>query len=89
MDAYISEICAFSYKISLYSTAVLFIEKGKLKHATVSPEPGETKDIRSFKVILSFSWHLAFSKVVKNNHFMDYTSWTKSILLAFPVVLLS
>ncbi|TKY49510.1 DAR GTPase 2 [Spatholobus suberectus] len=25
-------------------------EKGKLKHATVSPEPGETKDIRSFKI---------------------------------------
>lgn len=27
-----------------------FIEKGKLKHATVSPQPCETKDIRSFKV---------------------------------------
>jgi len=27
-----------------------FVEKGKLKHATVSPEPGETKDIRSYKV---------------------------------------
>ncbi|KAI9115949.1 hypothetical protein K1719_012879 [Acacia pycnantha] len=25
-------------------------EKGKLKHATVSPEPGETRDIRSFKI---------------------------------------
>ncbi|KEH38166.1 DAR GTPase 2, mitochondrial isoform X1 [Medicago truncatula] len=25
-------------------------EKGKLKHATVSPEPGETKDIRSYKI---------------------------------------
>ncbi|KAJ1398845.1 P-loop containing nucleoside triphosphate hydrolase [Sesbania bispinosa] len=25
-------------------------EKGKLKHATVSTEPGETKDIRSFKI---------------------------------------
>ncbi|OIV92539.1 hypothetical protein TanjilG_02302 [Lupinus angustifolius] len=25
-------------------------EKGKLKHAIVSPEPGETKDIRSFKI---------------------------------------
>ncbi|XP_061339029.1 DAR GTPase 2, mitochondrial [Gastrolobium bilobum] len=25
-------------------------EKGKLKHATVNPEPGETKDIRSFKI---------------------------------------
>ncbi|XP_015932541.1 DAR GTPase 2, mitochondrial isoform X2 [Arachis duranensis] len=25
-------------------------EKGKLRHATVSPEPGETKDIRSFKI---------------------------------------
>ncbi|CAL0310290.1 unnamed protein product [Lupinus luteus] len=25
-------------------------EKGKLKHAIVSPQPGETKDIRSFKI---------------------------------------
>ncbi|XP_027343032.1 DAR GTPase 2, mitochondrial [Abrus precatorius] len=25
-------------------------EKGKLKHATVGPEPGETKDIRSYKI---------------------------------------
>ncbi|KAA8520144.1 hypothetical protein F0562_014400 [Nyssa sinensis] len=25
-------------------------EKGKLKHATVSPQPGETKDISSFKI---------------------------------------
>ncbi|KAK7323900.1 hypothetical protein VNO77_27402 [Canavalia gladiata] len=25
-------------------------EKGKLKHATVGPEPGDTKDIRSFKI---------------------------------------
>ncbi|MED6210462.1 hypothetical protein PIB30_064338 [Stylosanthes scabra] len=25
-------------------------EKGKLRHATVTPEPGETKDIRSFKI---------------------------------------
>ena len=33
-----------------------FIEKGKLRHANVSPEPGETKDIRSFKVSYLF-WH--------------------------------
>lgn len=26
------------------------IEKGRLKHATVSPQPGETKDISSLKV---------------------------------------
>jgi len=35
-----------------------FIEKGKLKHATVSPEPGETKDIRSFKVSPLFSLYI-------------------------------
>ncbi|KAF7825942.1 DAR GTPase 2, mitochondrial [Senna tora] len=34
------------HKIGRISAA----EKGKLKHAIVSPEPGETRDIRSFKI---------------------------------------
>jgi ribosome biogenesis GTPase A len=42
-----------SFFYSLYTNVFIYlwaVEKGKLKHAIVSPHPGETKDIISLKV---------------------------------------
>lgn len=61
MDIYIY-IYIHKFSVLFYRTFFLvtfyFIEKGKLKHATVSSEPGETKDIRSFKVSNLFSLYI-------------------------------
>jgi len=46
------------YLIHFFLFTFYFIEKGKLKHATVSPEPRETKNIRSFKVSHLFSLYI-------------------------------
>lgn len=53
---HVREIYSFIFQFGNFC----FIEKGKLKHATVSPEPGETKDIRSYKVSHLFSLTLYF-----------------------------
>ncbi|KAI4356152.1 hypothetical protein L6164_000197 [Bauhinia variegata] len=39
-----------SYTATIMLVGIPNVEKGKLRRATVSPEPGETKDIRSFKI---------------------------------------
>lgn len=49
-----SQNSVLSFDLCIF-LAICFIEKGKLKHATVTPEPGETKDIRSYKVGHLFS----------------------------------
>lgn len=48
----IKDCCVFS-GVSVFPWLILtcsFTEKGKLKHTTVSPQPGDTKDIMSLKV---------------------------------------
>ncbi|XP_031257411.1 DAR GTPase 2, mitochondrial isoform X5 [Pistacia vera] len=39
-----------SHTITVMLVGVPNVEKGKLKHVTVNPQPGETKDINSFKI---------------------------------------
>ncbi|KAM3685680.1 hypothetical protein ACB098_11G139300 [Castanea mollissima] len=40
----------FNYTAVIMLIGIPNVEKGKLKHAIVSPNPGETKDISSFKI---------------------------------------
>ncbi|KAK9943189.1 hypothetical protein M0R45_008807 [Rubus argutus] len=39
-----------SYTATILLLGIPNVEKGRLKHATVSPQPGETKDISSLKI---------------------------------------
>ncbi|XP_031257407.1 DAR GTPase 2, mitochondrial isoform X2 [Pistacia vera] len=50
-----------SHTITVMLVGVPNVEKGKLKHVTVNPQPGETKDINSFKVTGFFPFCLLFS----------------------------
>lgn len=49
-------------------------EKGKLKHAVVSPQPGETKDIVSFKIASHPNIYVFDTPGVLSSEISDYTS---------------
>lgn len=55
IDCYLSNYKEFLF-VTFWRTAHL-TEKGKLKHAIVSSQPSETKDISSLKVCHSSPWH--------------------------------
>ncbi|XP_028800838.1 DAR GTPase 2, mitochondrial [Neltuma alba] len=77
-------------------------EKGKLKHAIVSPEPGETRDIRSFKIASHPNIYVldtpgvvppeipdvdACSKLILTGAIMDSLIATKEVAQCFLAIL--
>lgn len=48
---YLAFISTCDFLLTLFRLPLISVEeKGRLKHAAVSPNPGETKEISSFKV---------------------------------------